>query len=1101
MEEEISSDSLATSEEYEIVSSGAEPQLSIAGDGSVDQLRSSLSEVLKEGSTSGDPSRPAAMEEGKPSSSPCEAGPEAPPEPSIVLMGVPSGDGTPSDGSDNGCLKRVIPAPNDSSGTHSEDEVQGGTGGSVAFTSVVYLGCAAINAPRSEMEIQRNMAILNDQATSQDNIRVTLLVPPDSEGTVLVYESSTNSEVASFPIHRILFCARGSQGSPEQNCFAFTCSHGATPESAIFQCHVFRCPAGPDAVLRVLQSFAAAFRRVPRVPGSASVASSRSGSVSSVGTCVRNNERVHTFEATLDVREEDQKGNFSPCARDKDYFKFRCNLEKVVQVTVQQAVSSKEMSIERCFGMLISPGRHVKHSDMQVVEMVSMAKSSSGTEPTVYQITGRWNPMNPLFEVLNSETSRDTRVYLTVAVDLVVCGVREPLRFVFETKAKIFPQGERFWYFNKKPFQEQFYVRLREVDPEQATGEHRLDVVGINSASQIQRKAALSLALDTNSTRMQSSGTMDPSPAQDPTDPESDGDEPLLSGTGEVSKDCPEALLEDWAQALQRWRQLSEQHSASSGGSQSTTQTRPKQVSVLVRRSGIPEALRGEVWQLLAGVVHDGVDPYLEAYRVLLSRECPCESVIQRDINRTFPAHEFFRESGGAGQDSLYKICKAYAAQDPEVGYCQGLSFLAAALLLHMPEEQAFGVFCKIMGEYGLRDLFRNSFEFLHLKLFQLERLVEDQLPELFAHFMDLHVEAHMFGSQWFLTLFTAKFPLHVVFFILDFFLLDGMDTIFQVAMALLTLSMRDLLALDFEGVLKHFRVAIPKKYRSEEMALTLLRTAVGIKVKKLKKYEKEYYQQKEQEKLTEDPIETLNKDKRRLMESNQRLEQENDELAYELVNSKIQLRKDLDSAEDRAETLSKELQGARTSLTELEEEKRRLETEVGQLKEMCRRELQHAEQEIKRNSTIISEYKQICSQLSLQVEKEQRRARESLMVVRQAVGTCEHCAPLLLNEGDGINTKVSSASLPVRDEKKPQWDEGDRSSVDRETQVRELELELAQTKLALVESECKNQDLTHQLNAMVAELQSSKNTWLHKTLSSIREVGRKDSVPKDMTA
>lgn len=1016
-------------------------------------------------------------------------------------MEAQSGDGLESDPTDGRHMKESASAQQESSATmqNEGEDSPGGCTGVVVFSNVVYLGCAAINAPRSELEIQRNMAILNDQASGQEDIRVTLLVPPDSEGTVLVYESSTNSEVASFPIHRILFCARGSQGSAEQNCFAFTCSHGATPESAIFQCHVFRCPAGPEAVLRVLQSFAAAFRRVPRVPGAASTASSsRSGSVSSVGTCVRNNEHVHTFEATLDIREEDQKGNFMACARDKDYFKFRCNLEKVVQVTVQQTSPSKEMAIERCFGMLISPGRHVKHSDMQVVGTVSMAKSSSGTDSTVYQITGRWSPADPAFEVLNSETSRDTRVYLTVAVDLVVSGVQEPLRFVLETKAKIFPQGERFWYFNKKPFQEQFYVRLREVDPEQATGEHRLDVVGINSASQIQRKAALSLALDTNGTsRSSASLPSDPSPAQDPTDQESDGDEPLLSGTGEVSKDCPEAILGDWAQALQRWRQLE--------GEKAAPQIRPKQVAPLVRRSGIPEALRGEVWQLLAGVANDGPDPYLDVYRVLLSRDCPCESVIQRDINRTFPAHEFFRESGGAGQDSLYKICKAYAAQDPEVGYCQGLSFLAAALLLHMPEEQAFAVFCKIMGGYGLRDLFRNSFEFLHLKLFQLERLMEDQLPELFAHFMDLGVEAHMFGSQWFLTLFTAKFPLHVVFFILDFFLLDGMDTIFQVAMGLLTLSVRDLLALDFEGVLKHFRVAVPKKYRSEEMALTLLRTAVSIKVKKLKKYEKEYYHRKEQEKQMEDPTDTLRKDKKRLLESNLRLEQENDELAYELVNSKIQLRKDLDAAEDRAEMLSKDLQGARTSLAELEEEKRRLETEVGQLKEMCRRELQRAEQEIARNTTIIAEYKQICSQLSLQVEKEQRHARESLAAVRQVVGTCERCAPVLLNEGDGLQPLFATASPPTGaqggDGGQPPWDEVGRGSLAREAQVRELELELAQTKLALVESECKNQDLVHQLSATVAELQSSKNTWLHKTLSSIREVGRKDSLPKDMTA
>jgi len=50
---------------------------------------------------------------------------------------------------------------------------------------------------------------------------------------------------------------------------------------------------------------------------------------------------------------------------------------------------------------------------------------------------------------------------------------------------------------------------------------------------------------------------------------------------------------------------------------------------------------------------------------------------------------------------------------------------------------------------------------------------------------------------------------------------------------------------------------------------------------------------------------------------------------------------------------------------------------------------------------------------------------------------------------------------------------------------IRELELELAQTKLALVETECKNQDLTHQFNTILQEQQaqqstagSKNNTW-----------------------
>jgi hypothetical protein len=66
---------------------------------------------------------------------------------------------------------------------------------------------------------------------------------------------------------------------------------------------------------------------------------------------------------------------------------------------------------------------------------------------------------------------------------------------------------------------------------------------------------------------------------------------------------------------------------------------------------------------------------------------------------------------------------------------------------------------------------------------------------------------------------------------------------------------------------------------------------------------------------------------------------------------------------------------------------------------------------------------------------------------------------------------------------------------------IRQLELELAQTKLALVETECKTQDLTHQLNSALTEIQASKNTWFHKTLTSIKEVtnvSKKDGLKRE---
>lgn len=67
--------------------------------------------------------------------------------------------------------------------------------------------------------------------------------------------------------------------------------------------------------------------------------------------------------------------------------------------------------------------------------------------------------------------------------------------------------------------------------------------------------------------------------------------------------------------------------------------------------------------------------------------------MIARDIHRTFPEHPQFGLD--AGQHSLFKILKAYSLVDLEVSYCQGMAFVAGLLLMYLPEEPAFRLFCR----------------------------------------------------------------------------------------------------------------------------------------------------------------------------------------------------------------------------------------------------------------------------------------------------------------------------------------------------------------------------------------------------------------------
>ncbi|CAH1128718.1 unnamed protein product [Ceutorhynchus assimilis] len=867
------------------------------------------------------------------------------------------------------------------------------------FAGITYLGAAQINAPKSEVEIHRNMAILNEQSIEQ-GIKVSVSVPLSSQGLVVLYDGLSNSVISRYEIHRILFYARGSVDSKEAGCFAFTWSHGDTQETAIFQCHVFRCDI-VEAVSRVSACFAKAFQRVPRSMSS-SVTSAADMMSGSIITLPEARTLMYVFEVNLEVKEDDGKGSYSTVGKDRNGFRLKTNLEKQISIGIKQVSDNgPQLIIERCFGVLVAPGRHVKHSDMQLLERKEQKNASSDNNCSM--ILATWDPTEENFEPLNVETPKETKQYMTIAIDLVIRGIQEPVRFLIETPVRIFNQSERnFWYFQRKTLIQQFYLNLRE-NITSDLNEVVYEVLNMETSGELDRNLLnlnLNLSSLIQSPSITSIDTLTPKEEY-----HSDGDEPLLSGTGLVSKDCAEDVLESWSDLLTKWKQ---------------TQQRPKQLASLVKL-GIPEALRGEVWQRLAGVEENG--DMMEQYRVLISKESACENVIQRDIARTFPAHDFFKEAGGLGQDSLYRVSKAYAVYDTEVGYCQGLSFLAATLLLHMPEEQAFCVLVKLMYEYRLRDFYKQGFENLYLRLYQLNRLMEEQLSPLWHHFTEHRIETHMFASQWFLTLFTARFPLYFVFHIIDVFLLQGIDTLFQMALALLMACKKDLLQLDFEGILKYFRVSLPKKCRSEEAAKQLIKLACSIKVKKLKKYEADFITLKE--------------------------------------------------AQDRREKEASEVEKLRMTLQRLEEEKKLMSEEISQLKEMLKREVDEAEREQKNNSQIVNDYKMVRQRLDMQLSL----ARQELESLKDKITDCPECFKFA--ENNSANKHIGSGDQTTGEER-----------------IRELELELAQTKLAHVEAECRNQNLTHQLRSIEQEL--SKNSWppwMSKALSSIKEVANKPNL------
>jgi hypothetical protein len=105
-------------------------------------------------------------------------------------------------------------------------------------------------------------------------------------------------------------------------------------------------------------------------------------------------------------------------------------------------------------------------------------------------------------------------------------------------------------------------------------------------------------------------------------------------------------------------------------------------------------------------------DPYLDENEFPFRDEFKIEwDGIERDLKRTFPKHSLFCESQNDdanherddrsddssqmeeevyGKQALRRILRAYCVYDSDIGYCQGMNFIAGMLLMFLTEEESF---------------------------------------------------------------------------------------------------------------------------------------------------------------------------------------------------------------------------------------------------------------------------------------------------------------------------------------------------------------------------------------------------------------------------
>ncbi|KAK5134562.1 hypothetical protein LTR08_006347 [Meristemomyces frigidus] len=200
-------------------------------------------------------------------------------------------------------------------------------------------------------------------------------------------------------------------------------------------------------------------------------------------------------------------------------------------------------------------------------------------------------------------------------------------------------------------------------------------------------------------------------------------------------------------------------------------------------RSGIPPPLRGVVWTSMAGARDRRLE---EAFEKLQNEKSPYEGIINKDVGRSFPGVELFRDAEGEGQKMLGRVLNCFSLQDKDIGYCQGLGFLVGPLLMNMDERSAFCCLVRLMDTYNLRPSFLPSLSGLHMRIYQFSALLKQHHPQLSEHLTAMGVEP-AYLSQWFLSCFAVTCPLPMLFRIYDVIFAEGAnETVMRVALALM---------------------------------------------------------------------------------------------------------------------------------------------------------------------------------------------------------------------------------------------------------------------------------------------------------------------------
>ena len=147
---------------------------------------------------------------------------------------------------------------------------------------------------------------------------------------------------------------------------------------------------------------------------------------------------------------------------------------------------------------------------------------------------------------------------------------------------------------------------------------------------------------------------------------------------------------------------------------------------------------------------------------------------IKKDLLRTLPDDTSF-QYGKENYNKLYHILSAYSNYNKNIGYTQGLNFLAAhCMYIYKNEIEAFVFLDGLITKFKLENLFGIKNNELNKKLKEIEYIVNKWCPEVNKHLQKIFLNYDFFTCKWMITLFSNNINLKYLFQLWDYMIIFG---------------------------------------------------------------------------------------------------------------------------------------------------------------------------------------------------------------------------------------------------------------------------------------------------------------------------------------